>query len=157
MDAFQQREADSPLKVAYAYWQLLKPVDGMPGVDRFDPKRDLPKNASKVVSWVDVRPENPMRYVFWDHLPSEKSKFGQELSGKTLEEIKEFGLGIHILSCAVEYAACKRFGQPCYHEIDQYIAGERRKYTRLLLPVCDSEGSVVKLFCAYRMILRYPK
>ena len=53
---------------------------------------------------------------------------------------------------AMEYNACKHARAPMYHEIEQIIGGVMRHYTRIVLPVADRHGKVVKLYCGFRRV-----
>ena len=59
---------------------------------------------------------------------------------------------MHYRACASEYLISIRERVPIYHEIDQAIGDISRHYVRLMLPVVDKMGRVVRLVYAVRIV-----
>jgi len=137
------------------YYQAL--VDGgPPTIHHFAPDLHAPALRSRV-SYIDVAPEDPSRYVLQAHQPSPFLGVGEELTGR---RVLDHPLQRNALSCISEYQRCARLAGPEYALIDQHLtngAGAdsiavRRTFYRLLLPLVDLDGQVVKLAYSFRRI-----
>jgi hypothetical protein len=151
MDDFFLRETDSVPRRLYDYWSAL-PVGsaGLPDAVSCRPRAVLPRNIAEWVSWIDTTADDPMEFILWDHCPSPVPGLGEELSGRSLGDVREAPL--HFSACAIEYLYCKHERTPMYHEIEQILCGYKRHYTRIMVPVADENGSVSRIYYAIRCL-----
>ena len=59
---------------------------------------------------------------------------------------------MHAQSTMNEYLRCKETRQPFYHEIDQVVCGVVRHYVRLMLPLANTDGNVIKIAYGVRLL-----
>jgi len=146
--------------------QLLKYylslVDGRPPwVRRFRPETDLPELGG-MVSYIDVAPESPTEFILLGHQPSPFPGIGQELSGR---RVLDHPLMFNAISCVGEYKRSRDAARPEYALIDQSLRSDatdlaafrvRRTFYRLLLPLADLDGRIIKLAYSFRRIAVTP-
>lgn len=148
LDAFHGLEFGTDLQVMFDYWREKSGAGPLPQGENFNPNRDLPEHVAGRMSWIDASAADPMNFSVFNHIPSPVTQYGVALSGKRLNQI--MSLGIHITACAGEYFVCQHSKLPFYHEIEQVVGGIQRHYTRLMLPVLDSDGQVTKIYYSCR-------
>jgi hypothetical protein len=143
-----ERETDAAtgrptaLRALFDYWQGRRDGEAPPA-SAFDPTDAFTPPAFQWVSWIDVRPADPMGFVFRAH-PG--YLFG-DWSGKA---IRDYPNQVHGRSLALEYLTCKMIRQPSYYEITQTVGDVSRTYMRLLLPVDDRRRA--RLYYATRYV-----
>jgi hypothetical protein len=130
------------LRSLFDYWQSRRAGETVPAC-AFDPSDAFTPEEFQWVSWVDVRSDDPMDFVFQAH-PG--FLFGN-WSGKA---VREYPNEIHAKSLALEYLTCKMVRQPSYYELTQRVGEVCRTYLRLLLPVEDRNRTVSRLYYATR-------
>jgi hypothetical protein len=130
------------LRSLFDYWQSRRVGETAPAC-AFDPSDAFTPEEFQWVSWVDVRPADPMDFVFQAH-PG--FLFGN-WSEKT---VRDYPNEIHAKSLALEYLTCKMVRQPSYYELTQQVGEVSRTYMRLLLPLEDRNRTVPRLYYATR-------
>lgn len=141
------REIDSPLGITYRLWrERCSPVTQMPDINDFDYKQFLPDNVSPYISWIEMRSEDPLNYVLHDH--TNQTGFVNHSD----RPIGEHPCRMNGKACAKEYMICVNAAKPFYHEINQSFGTLRRRYTRILLPLSDKGGSIVKMIYGIRIL-----
>lgn len=152
LDTFAVGEKMSHLRELYLYWRSLA-GDGLPRADRFRPAEKLSGPALTTSAWVDTSVASPDGFVMHEHPEMPSGPFGRELTGVRLAD---FPVPMHADALIVEYARCRRDGRPMFHEIDQTIGGVSRAYRRIMLPLANERGEVVRVAYGYRF-LREPE
>jgi hypothetical protein len=130
------------------YWEDLRRGRWAPQ-DVF--MRALPAALRDRVSYIDVTCEDPRDFRFVAHQPNPIEGLGDELSGR---RIREFPIAAHAKYLAAEYRECCGSRAAHYSLIDQQLWGIRRRYLRLMVPLCDLDGAVTKLAYTYRSLQR---
>lgn len=130
------------LRSLFDYWQSRRVGEAAPAC-AFDPANAFTPEEFQWVSWIDVRPADPMDFVFQAH-PG--FLFGN-WSGKA---VRDYPNEVHAKSLALEYLTCKMIRQPSYHALTQRVGNVSRTYMRLLLPVQDQNRAVSRLCYATR-------
>lgn len=149
LEAFLDREAETPLGKLYAYWRALPSgAHGLPNQAECLPRRDLPAELAQQVSSIDTCAKNPLEYVIREHAPNPIPGLGVELAGKPLCHRRETDMDT--TASAVEFLFCKHERTPVYHEVDILMGGLKRCYTRIMLPVETDSGTVERIFFALR-------
>ncbi|MEK9723215.1 MAG: hypothetical protein VW405_06990 [Rhodospirillaceae bacterium] len=128
-----------------------------PRATQFKPEYDLPGLEGRV-SYVDVANDDSGKFVLLAHQPSPFLGVGEELTGRP---VIDHPLLRNALSCVGEYQRCASAGRPEYALIDQHLTNgrggderiaARRAFYRLLLPLADADGRIVKLAYSFRRI-----
>lgn len=143
------RERGGPLFTMHDYWQAKCRRHDLPEATDFPPHRPLPPSAASRVSWVDADSEDPFDFMIRNHRGPTPG-----LGKFTDHPIGEHPSPMNARSCAAEYLLCIGSRHPIYHEIDQVLGGLVRRYMRLLLPVVDATGTVVRLVYVTRLLHR---
>lgn len=153
LNTFAERERDSVPDILYYYWDALR-GDGrrIPRVHDFRPKETFNAAINLYIRSVDVSSEDPGKFLFRDHHGGPINLVPGGLDGKPMSA---FPSRIHVNATLAEYDLCKRLGRPLYHELNQVICGMPRHYTRILLPLADDEGRVVRLTYGLRLLRLY--
>ena len=141
------RERHSILGMVHDYWMRKRsnPYD-LPSVGEFYPKASLLPETAQAISFIDVSADDPFNYVIRDH-PNLTPGF-LDLSDRRIGDSPS---KMNVEACAKEYTLCISLRRPLYHEIRQSIREASRGYIRLMLPVVDETGAVVRLFYASRL------
>ena len=145
LEMLAERESETALGHLFQYWRRRCDGDKPPLEHEFSPREILPPEFIGPVSWLDVTPEDPLNFMFRDHVSTTLIS----MADKPLRAVSN---RLHMTALAAEYTRCKSFRQPMYHEIDQIIDGISRQYVRLLVPVTDKKARVCRLFSATRVI-----
>lgn len=146
------READTLLDFLYYYWSALQAgSDNVPGIADFQVEKILQPAALEYTGWVDASSEDPRSFVIHHNKSNRMPGISDEYGDTRLSDLPN---KMHANSLILEYLRCKRWKTPLYHEIDQRIGGIRRHYTRLLLPLANSDGRVSRIFFGFRLISR---
>ena len=145
LELLAERESETALGHLFQYWRRRCDGDKPPREHEFSPHEILPPEFMPPVSWLDVTPEDPLNFVFRDHVSTTLIS----MANKPLRAVQN---KLHMTALAAEYTRCKSFRRPMYHEIDQIIDGISRQYVRLLVPVIDRKSRVGRLFSATRVI-----
>lgn len=111
--------------------------------------RALPAALRDRVSYIDVTCEDPQDFLLEAHQPNPIKGLGEELSGRRL---KDYPITAHAKYCAVEYIECRDSRAAHYSLIDQELRGIRRRYLRLMVPLCDLDGAMTKIAYVYRSL-----
>ena len=150
MNDFAEREPGTLLDTVHFYWDALSGDRGdLPNVTYFDARDLFGADIPDLVSSVDVRSDDPQNYLMLDHPKSPLGPFGGQMINK---RIREFPNKLHREATQKEYLICKQTRRPFYHEIDQVIGGISRHYVRVLLPLMDNSGAVVKVAVVLRRL-----
>jgi len=150
LNDFAERESGTLLDTIFYYWDALR-GDGreLPNVRHFD-LRDIFGEASQdSMSAVITKATDPENFVLVNHGTSQLGPFGADLEGKRLCDVPS---AIHARASAFEYQQCKSLRRPFYHEVDQVIGGISRHYVRIMLPLVDDRGDVVKIAYGIRAL-----
>lgn len=146
-DKMFSREMHTPLGVMYRHWKNMStPATQMPDADTFDYKSVLPETVSQYISWIEMRSEDPLNFVLHDH--TNQTAFVNHSD----RPIGEHPCRMNGKACAREYMLCVNSAQPFYHEVNQNFGTLRRRYTRILLPLADKNGSIVKMVYGIRIL-----
>lgn len=129
---------ESGIQNAYNYWQSKRRA-GRVRLDDYEWEPD----GDVVTTLIDVSPWSPFRYRFRSH----HLKYFRWMTDKPLAEFPHREI---INACSLEYHSCKADAQPVAHHISHDLAGFRRDYLRLLLPLTDRSGHVSTLACVSR-------
>ncbi|NKB59336.1 MAG: hypothetical protein GKS00_23685 [Alphaproteobacteria bacterium] len=136
-------QRDTDLAELFWYWQeRLMLEDGVPSIENFRfPGSDLP--------WIELEPEDPMRFVIRNHPANAATGDWSNF------RIAEHPVSMHAQCCAFEYLDCKERQEPTFIHIDQKILGVHRTYAKLMVPVADKNGAIIRAYYAVRL-LRFP-
>ncbi|MEX2615824.1 MAG: hypothetical protein WD767_06995 [Alphaproteobacteria bacterium] len=147
-DKMFSREKTSALGEIFDYWKFRRNEQvGLPTVDTFRPKDEMPSGNSRAITMVDVTYSDPANFLFFSHPQYTRGFF--DLSRRRLGDHPSL---MNVKSCAADYLYCMISRKPIYHEIIQTIGNANRHYVRLALPIADNSGRVVNLAYAIRMI-----
>lgn len=146
LDTMMPREKGHAIGQLFDFWKFKAAPDGVPRIDDFPYKAALPREVLRNVCWADVTPENPFNFVTQDHA---KLTAFSDASNRRLSQHQS---RMHFRACASEYMHSMRERTPIYHEIDQTVGDISRHYVRLMLPVADVTGRVVRLVYAVRIV-----
>lgn len=135
------------LLALFDYWRELG--GGRPVWERRFAPATLPGLVGKV-SYIEISDGFPPNWRMLDHQDSLVLGAGRELSGRPLRDLP---IVSHATYCATEYERCRDAGAPFYHELDVQSAGVRRNYLRLMVPLCDLDGRIVKIAYAFRRLI----
>lgn len=143
LNTFAERERDTVPDMLYYYWDSLR-GDGrrIPRLADFRPRQVFGPQANLLIRGVDVRAEDPTHFIMRDHPGGPISPLPNGLEGKPMSA---FPCRIHVAATLAEYQLCKTLRRPLYHELFQVACGIPRHYTRILLPLADDSGRVVRL------------
>jgi hypothetical protein len=59
---------------------------------------------------------------------------------------------MHAQSCAFEFLDCKERQTPTFVHIEQKVFGVQRTYVKLMVPVANEEGTIVRVLYAANII-----
>lgn len=152
LNAFAEQEADTRLDAIYFYWDALR-GDGrqLPLARDFRPDLAFDRSTMNWVHAVELRDDNPANFVMRDHDNNGVVPFTVRMADR---RISDYPRRLHAEGCMREYQMCRILRRPLYHEIDHITAGVARHYTRILLPLADDSGAVVRLAYAIRLLER---
>ena len=141
------REKGNALWVLHDFWHARSLASGqIPLTEDFAYKEILPESVTRYISWADVTPSNPLNFIMHDH--TRQTAFADHSDRR----LGDHPVPMNAKACACEYIDCIRGKQPTYFEIDQSFGTISRHMVRLMVPVADSSGAVVKLVYAVRII-----
>ena len=146
MNTMMPREKGHAIGQLFDFWKFKAGPDGLPVLNDFSYKTALPPEVLRNVCWADVTPDDPFNFVTQDHA---KLTAFSDASNRRLGQHQS---RMHYRACASEYLISIRERVPIYHEIDQAIGDISRHYVRLMLPVVDKMGRVVRLVYAVRIV-----
>jgi hypothetical protein len=130
---------DTGIETLFRYWRERSFLeDGVPALTNFNPPMAR-------TPWVDVGPDNPLRFVMRDHPAGVCGNW-------EAATFAEHAIPIHAKACAREYHNCKSLRAPTYIYTQQKMLGIEREYTKLLLPLADETGAVTRVVYAWRFI-----
>lgn len=150
LNDFAEMEQNSYLDVLFYYWNALR-GDGreLPRVESFCPTGVFGPDVLHWIRGVDTTSENPENFLLRDHHSSLPALLPNGLHGRP---VTDFPSKAHARATLRDYVLCRRLRSPMYHEINQVVCGVPRHYVRLLLPLVDANGRVVRL--AYGSVVR---
>ncbi|NKB58108.1 MAG: hypothetical protein GKS00_17425 [Alphaproteobacteria bacterium] len=152
-DALLKREQLSTIGPLFDYWRECT-TNRVPGKQiAFNPGSALSAEALRWVSWIDVRSDSALDFIWCNHVYGWLGDVSTEYCDSSGRKVRDHNVKLHRQYCAVEYQLCKSSKQPLYHEIKQHTGSIQRHYTRLLLPVLDEGGNVFRIFYACRRFL----
>lgn len=136
-----QRGTD--LAELFWYWQERSMLEnGVPSIESFRfPGSDL--------IWVELESDDPMRFIIRNH------PVNATIGNWSNTRLEEHPIAMHAQSCAFEYLDCKERKKPTFIQVDQRILGIHRIYTKLMVPIADKNGAIVRAYYAVRL-LRFP-
>lgn len=146
IDKMLPREQNNAIGQLFEYWRYKSLPDGLPRVNDFDYKSALPEDVLRKICWADVSAEDPFNFVTRDHA---KLTAFQDASNHRLRDLPS---RMHYRACASEYMLSIKMRKPIFHDIDQTVGSISRNYMRLMLPVADETGRVVRLVYAVRIV-----
>jgi len=146
IDKMLPREQNDAIGQLFEYWRHKSLPNGLPCVNDFDYKSSLSADTLRKVSWADVTAEDPFNFVTHEHV---KLTAFRDASNCRLRDLPS---RMHYRACASEYLLSIRMRQPIFHDIDQTVGSISRNYLRLMLPVADENGRVVRLVYAVRIV-----
>ena len=150
LDRFADREAGTTLDTLYYYWDALR-GDGrtMPLAKDFRPGHVFGPGFMNWVHAVETAVDDPANFVMRDHGNNGAVPYTVRMADR---RIADYPRRLHARGCMREYQMCRLLRRPLYHEIDHITAGVARHYTRILLPLADERGAVVRLAYAIRLL-----
>lgn len=141
--AFESIEAGRPIDTLYYYWDALRKGRGAaPQLSDFRPFEIFPDSILKHLSWIDTNDENPENYRLWNHHGGRMEQILGSLEG---QYVGAYPNAMHRNASIREYQLCKVLKRPIYHQIDQKMFGACRMYRRMLMPLLDERGNVVRI------------
>lgn len=150
MNDFVEEEDGTFLDTMLYFWEAMRePHQLLPKVSNFRPREVFDPRDLERCHAVDVRPVEPPNFVMREHPGGSVSERYGDISDKP---ISYFPSKIHAEACGAEYDLCRSIGFPMYHEIDQIVCGYSRRYRRLMLPLTDDGGRVVRLAYVIRLL-----
>ena len=150
LNDFAERESSTLLDTIFYYWDALRGgSDKVPNVRHFELRNVFGQNTPDPLSAVVTDTANPRNFVLVNHGTSQLGPFGADLEGKRLRDVPSV---IHARATAQEYQQCKLLRRPLYDEIDQVIGGISRHYVRIMLPLANDQGDVVKIAYGIRAL-----
>lgn len=146
LDVMAGHERGTALSLYYQYWtSRCDRKHRLPILHNFRPKDDLPSEVAQQVSWIDVTLSDPLNYSLHDHPAGICGDWNHR-------RIHEHASKLHSKACAMEYFFCRNTRAPVYMHIEQKMRGVEREYSRLLLPLINKSGKVVRLAYAWRFL-----
>jgi len=127
----------SDIAALFRYWRERALIgDGLPLQADFRPPLSR-------VPWLDVETANPLHFQLHNHPAGVCGDWDSA-------RLAEYPVPMHAKSCAMEYLRCKNRREPAYIHIRQKLLDVEREYAKLLLPVVDETGDVVRVYYAWR-------
>ena len=150
LNTFAEREAGSHLDTLLFFWEAMR-GDGrqLPLARDFRPELVFAPTIATWVHGVETATENPANYVMRDHDNGGRVPYTIRMADRRLAE---YPRRLHAQGCMREYQMCRILRRPLYHEIDHITAGVARHYTRILLPLADEAGAVVRIAYGIRLL-----
>ena len=150
LNSFAERESGSPLDTLLFFWEAMR-GDGrrLPLVKDFRPDMVFGPNITNWVHAVDTRVDDPANFVMRDHDNNGVVPYTVRMADRRLAE---YPRRLHAEGCMREYQMCRILKRPLYHEIDHITAGVARHYMRILLPLADEAGTVVRIAYGIRLV-----
>lgn len=143
LDALAENEPfDSLLRLMLGYWNSITRRGRLPRLNDLPPDGAALQRLQGLVTVVDVSSDDPAGFVISKHKKSNIPLFGQELENKRLVDFPCRFIG---RSLAKEYWGVRQSGAPRYQESEQIVDGFTRQFLRLMLPIADENGKVVKV------------
>lgn len=143
IDAFRQIQADSAQDIIFYYWDTLRQGGRIvPALTDFKPFQVFPPSMLNRVSWIDTPGENPENFVIRNHRGGAMFPIYGSVEGHRLGDYPN---RMHRRSTVEEYQLCKRLKRPFYHEFVQVLGGGGRSYSRILMPLADENGVVIRI------------
>ena len=150
MNDFAEEEYGTFMDTLFYYWQSMRmPHSLIPMVSSFRPWEIFSEADMERYHGVDVRPVEPPNFVMREH-PG--GKVADRCGNISDRPISQFPSRIHAEACSADYNLCRTLGFPQYHEVDQIVCGYSRRYRRLLLPLTDEKGKIVRLAYVVRLL-----
>ncbi len=146
IDKMLPREQNNAIGQLFEYWRFKSLPNGLPCVTDFDYKSALSPETLRNISWADVTAEDPFNFITREHV---KLTAFQDASNRRLRDLPS---RMHYRACASEYLLSIKMRQPIFHDIDQSVGSISRNYLRLMLPIADESGRVIKLVYAVRIV-----
>jgi len=143
LNDFAEREKASYLDALFYYWSALSGGGrAIPRLADFHPSDVFDSRTCHWIRAIDVSAGRPEGYVVLDHHSKQPAPLPDGMHGRLLTD---FPSRMHVEATIREYTQCRNLKLPAYHEINQIVCGVPRHYTRLLLPLADDRGDVVRL------------
>lgn len=143
LNSFAELEANSIPETVFYYWQALK-GDGreLPHVEQFQPKAIFGPNICYFIRAMETASVNPDYFVVRDHYAHKTTPFSDGMLDRRLVE---FPSRIHVEATQREYLRCLESRTPLYFRVSQLICGIPRNYSKLMLPLVDDSGRIVRV------------
>ena len=136
----------SAIRIAFDAWSKLA-TNGLPRADLFD-SEILKSDLSRLINRVDVVGENPLNFAFRNH--AALSTASGHYIDMSRRRVAESPSQMNRRSVCEEYWLCMTNRRPFYHEINQTIENNSRRYRRILLPVIDNNDEINAIYVAIR-------
>ena len=151
LNTFAVREKHHFTGELFRYWDSKRRGFGaLPLAEDFKPHTVFDSTGLAYLGLIDVSAATPEHYLMVDHPTVHPPPYGSDLKGVRLYD---FPNALHAHSLLSEYHRCKEVAQPAYHEIMQSMGGIQRHYSRVMLPLTDSVGSITKIAYGFRRFL----
>ena len=141
-----ENEDGSILDTLFYFWDSVRGGKAAPTVAEFNIETVFGAAFGQKVFTIDTQYENPENFLSLKHPNGSRGP----VIGFEGSPIESHPSRIHRDALKSEYETSKSWITPFYHEINQIICGYPRHYMRILLPLADQDGNVVKLAYAIR-------
>ncbi len=150
LDAFRDLEQGTVLGRLYEFWTSLPhSKNGLPVITDEKLRNGVTDDVLHWMSGIDTLSDNPMEYAIRAY---GKRLLPEYCNGVADTLVIDIPCLFHAIQLAIECLTCKHERSAAYHVINQTIGGKRSNYTRLLLPVGDANGDVVRIFHIVRPV-----
>jgi len=154
VEAFRHIEANTPVDTLFYYWDTLRKGHGAsPLLGSFRPFEIFPQAVLDSISWVEVDDENAENFVLRNHHGGTMQDVYGSVEGL---RFRDYPNRIHRRETIRDYQLCKKLKRPLYHDINQVLDGACRRYTRIMMPLCDAKGDVVQIAYGLRRKPLFP-
>ena len=148
--AFRDLEQGTVLGRVYEFWESLPRNDsGLPVISDEHLFNGATEDSLQWMSVIDTQSDNPMEFVIQACGKRQLPEYCTDTADICVIDIPCL---FHAIQLAIECLTCKHDRSAAYHVINQTIGGRRSHYARLLLPVGDAEGNVVKILHIVRPV-----
>ena len=151
LNTFAVREKHHFTGELFRYWDSKRRGFGaLPLAEDFKPHTVFDSTGLSYFGLIDVSTSDPANFSMTKHTTVPPPAYGTRLAGVRLAE---FPSGLHARALVQEYNKCTSAARPAYHEIKHTIGEIQRHYSRVMLPLVDSSGSVVMIAYGCRRFL----
>ena len=154
IETFRKRESDSVMDTFYYYWEAIgQGGNAASNFSNFRPFEVFPSSMVSRISWVETSDPNPENFILRNHCGGAMLSLYGSMEGTRLGDYPN---RMHRDATMAEYQLCKQLRRPLYHEFNQILAGIPRHYRRILMPLLNERGEVVRIAYSFRTISVFP-